>query len=131
MNILCKCKPPHTNIPSTNFPICSVSHFYICNPCSVVILLLHASLKREKLIFRSEKGLSDANQISPPPDKDICVDFSTGTKRVSEHALVWMGALEEESSQPPFAVSAYQCGRNKFTIGRKMLSWWLRKHGQK
>lgn len=34
----------------THFPISSVSHFYICNPCSFVILFLPVGLKREKLI---------------------------------------------------------------------------------
>lgn len=71
---------------STHFPICSVSHFYICNPRSFVISLRRVSLKREKLISGVKRDYQMQTKSPPPPDKDIDVDFS-GEQKESQSLL--------------------------------------------
>lgn len=118
----------HTHTCSTHFPICSVSHFYICNPRSFVILLLHVSLKREKLISGVKRDYQMQTKSPPPPDKDIDVDFFSREQKKKKRlkACFSPGWQLSRKKQVNCHTGNYflSAPGNRLDNGEEMLSWW-------
>lgn len=91
--------------------ICSVSHFYICNPRSFVILPLHVSLKREKLISGVKRNYQMRTKSLYLRTKILMSTFHGNKKKASQSSFQaeWK-TLKEEASRLPhwqlFLISA-------------------------